>query len=111
MAVHNETADISIRPVTEADDASLWRLLCHATLMPGGDTPENVAEAQNSAILSHYVTDWGRTGDVGVIAQTVFYKDIHGSGNQYWFSSWYYIRAALNFYYIIYTIILAEGYL
>lgn len=70
MAVHNETADISVRPVTEADEASLWRLLCHATLMPGGDTPENVAEAQNSAILSHYVTDWGRPSDVGVIAQT-----------------------------------------
>lgn len=70
MTMNNESATISIRPVAETDEASLWRLLCHAATMPGGDTPENIAEAQQSTILSHFVADWGRSGDVGVIAHT-----------------------------------------
>lgn len=70
MMMNNEITNISIRPVIDNDEPSLWRLLCHAATMPGGDTPENVTEAQQSTILSHFVTDWGRSGDVGVIAQT-----------------------------------------
>lgn len=64
----HETTDLSIRPVVAADELSLWRLLCHAATMPGGDTRENIIEAQQSSVLTHFVTEWGRPGDVGVIA-------------------------------------------
>ena len=58
---------LSFRPLTSADQASLWDWL-HIALWdppPAGLRPREVL--QNPAV-SIYAEDWGRSGDIGVVA-------------------------------------------
>ena len=60
--------DLSIRPLTPADEPFLWEALYHAVYVPpGGSPPER--EIVRRPELARYVERWGHgPGDVGVLA-------------------------------------------
>lgn len=60
---------ISIRRAGPHDGAFLWRMLCYAASMEGGDTEQNIVAAQEDAFLQKYVAGWGKAGDIGVLAE------------------------------------------
>lgn len=57
----------NIRLATSADSPALWEMLTYAAHVEG-DLPDAIAEAQRLPFLRKYVEDWGRVGDVGVLA-------------------------------------------
>ena len=58
-----------IRRAEASDETLLWEALFHAAHMPadGATSPE---EAQRDAFLVHYVSGWGKPGDIGCVAFT-----------------------------------------
>lgn len=60
---------ISTRPVTSNDIPFLWEMLFHAARMSedGETSPE---AAKDDPHLNMYVHEWGRHGDIGVIASS-----------------------------------------
>jgi ribosomal protein S18 acetylase RimI-like enzyme len=54
------------RPATAADEPFLWHMLTYAASMSGSDA--DVAAAKADPELASYVTDFGRAGDLGVVA-------------------------------------------
>ena len=56
----------TLRPVTTADEPFLWEMLYYAAHMDEGEEP--LESAKTNPDLAPYVTNWGGTGDVGVIA-------------------------------------------
>lgn len=58
-----------IRPVTPADEATLWQMLYYAAHMDedGATSPE---AAKENPFLAQYVAGWGKPGDLGVLAET-----------------------------------------
>ena len=58
--------DYRIRLVTTEDESFLWEMLYYAAHMDEGEEP--LESAKTNPDLAPYVTNWGGTGDVGVIA-------------------------------------------
>ena len=58
--------DHRIRLVTTEDESFLWEMLYYAAHMDEGQEP--LESAKTNPDLAPYVTNWGGTGDVGVIA-------------------------------------------
>ena len=56
----------SFRPVTQEDAAFLWEMLYYAAHMD--EDGEALESAKTNPDLAPYVTNWGQTGDVGLIA-------------------------------------------
>ncbi|WP_232275175.1 GNAT family N-acetyltransferase [Paenibacillus sp. 481] len=61
-------SEYRIRPVTELDIPFLWDMLYESLYTPPGEEPFP-REIIQEPFLVKYVADWGRTGDVGFIAQ------------------------------------------
>lgn len=57
---------IVIRPAIQADEPFLWRMLTLAASMQGRD--DDVERAKSDPLLDAYVKDFGRDGDLGVVA-------------------------------------------
>ncbi|MFN8490543.1 MAG: N-acetyltransferase [Caldilineaceae bacterium] len=69
---------IDIRPATQADEPVLWEMLFEAAhLRDEGHT--SVQAAKDRPELALYVTGWGRTGDLGVIAIDAEYNQPVGA--------------------------------
>ncbi len=58
---------LSYRSVIVSDTPALWEMLTYAARMPD-DLAANIAAAQADPFLQKYVADWGRPGDLGVLA-------------------------------------------
>ena len=58
--------DYRIRLVITEDEPFLWEMLYYAAHMDEGEEPLELAKTNPD--LAPYVTNWGGTGDVGVIA-------------------------------------------
>lgn len=56
-----------IREVTEADVSFLWEMLYESLYVPDGEEPFNRDVIYEPA-LAKYVEDWGREGDLGMLA-------------------------------------------
>lgn len=59
---------ISIRAATPEDEPFLWEMLYFAANM-ADDGAQSAADAKTHPYLAVYVANWGRGGDVGVIAE------------------------------------------
>lgn len=57
--------DISLRAVESSDEPFLWRMLVHAA------HESSLAAVKTSPDLIRYVRDWGRAGDLGMVAEQV----------------------------------------
>ncbi|MEZ4709798.1 MAG: N-acetyltransferase [Caldilineaceae bacterium] len=64
-AVHEA---IQIRRATAADAPTLWTMLYYAAQM-SGEREAAIQQAQQDSMLRNYVEDWGRSGDLGVVAE------------------------------------------
>ena len=58
--------DYRIRLVITEDEPFLWEMLYYAAHMDEGEEP--LESAKTNPDLAPYVTNWGGTGDVGVVA-------------------------------------------
>ncbi|MEZ4868773.1 MAG: GNAT family N-acetyltransferase [Caldilineaceae bacterium] len=58
----------TLRPVTTDDEAILWQMLYYAAHMHE-EAGRTVADAMQNLALVKYVTHWGRTGDLGYVAE------------------------------------------
>ncbi len=56
----------SLRLITTEDESFLWEMLYYAAHMDEGEEP--LESAKTNPDLAPYVTNWGGTGDVGVVA-------------------------------------------
>lgn len=57
----------TLRPVTASDEAFLWQMLFYAAHMHE-EAGKTVQDAVHNVDLAKYVTQWGRPGDLGFIA-------------------------------------------
>ena len=63
----NTELNYIVRPLTQADEPSLWEMLYHAIYVAEGDiSPER--EVVNQPEIAKYVHEWGRADDRGFIA-------------------------------------------
>ena len=80
---------MKLRAANSEDQEFLWEAQCYAALLDSKEDP--VATVQSNPILARYVEGWGRTGDIGVIAEhegkpvgaawcRLFHKDAPGWG-------------------------------
>ena len=60
--------DISFRPLLSADQPFLWEMCYHAVHVPAGQPPYP-REIVHMPEISRYVQDWGKSSDLGFIAQ------------------------------------------
>lgn len=56
-----------LRPIQASDEAFLWQMLFYAAHMHE-EVGKTVADARQNPDLAKYVTNWGRPGDLGLIA-------------------------------------------
>jgi len=86
-------AVVRLRPATAADQAFLYEMLHEANNwdLPSGAPRPPLAETLAEDLVSRYADDWGRPGDVGVVAEIdgaqagacwmrLFTADHHGWG-------------------------------
>ena len=57
----------TLRPILTSDEPFLWQMLFYAAHMHE-EAGKTVADAQQNRDLAKYVTDWGRPGDLGLVA-------------------------------------------
>ena len=57
----------SIRSIEISDEAFLWQMLFYAAHMHK-EAGKTVADAKQNPDLAKYVTNWGRSGDLGFVA-------------------------------------------
>lgn len=58
----------SLRPLTSQDQSFLWEMLYQAIYMAPGHPPLPRSVLQQPE-LAHYAADWGRPGDLGILAE------------------------------------------
>lgn len=58
----------TLRAIEAGDEAFLWQMLFYAAHMHD-EADKTVADAQQNPDLAKYVTNWGRPGDLGFIAE------------------------------------------
>ncbi len=56
-----------LRPIRAEDQPFLWEMLYQAIYVPAG-APRPPREILREPALAHYARDWGREGDIGVLA-------------------------------------------
>lgn len=61
------SSDLTIRPLSLADEAFLWEMLYLAIYVPEGVAPFP-REIVRSPEISRYAQDWGRADDLGFVA-------------------------------------------
>ena len=69
----------TIRSIETGDEAFLWQMLFYAAHMHE-EAGKTVADAQQNADLAKYVTNWGRPGDLGFIAEVRATREPVGAG-------------------------------
>ena len=70
----------TIRSLETGDEAFLWQMLFYAAHMHE-EAGKTVADAQQNPDLAKYVTNWGRPGDLGLIAEQ---NDTHAPLGAVW---------------------------
>lgn len=70
----------TLRSIEASDEAFLWQMLFYAAHMHK-EVGKTVVDAQQNPDLAKYVTNWGRPGDLGLIAEQ---NDSHAALGAVW---------------------------